>query len=314
MKNDAAEFEQHIRSRKDEPPGLLYKYVTIDTAKRVLESGKLRFRSPRGYNDPFDSQWNPMWSVETPAAVELEIGIFERALRDPGSVPVDASPQHRAALDAERDRLGDPDGPEFESRLRALKRQLFESHKPQLGILAKFLDIASRMRVCCFCESDRCPLMWAHYGCEHTGVVLGFDTWALETAFRRPLERVMYLSAPPSLIDPEQWARAIVFGQPSPTLGGHDRQVALTKATVWEYEREWRFVWLAPRGTLGDSQDFAFPAKALRQVVFGCKSHAPEQQACAKLVETYPHAGLFEMVRRPGRFELAPIVFERAAE
>ena len=83
----------------------LYKYTSIKTARSVLSTGKLRFQSPLGYNDPLDSQWDVMWPLFTPEAKEYERALIEKAFRDPHSWPNDADPQFKAAMDQERTRI-----------------------------------------------------------------------------------------------------------------------------------------------------------------------------------------------------------------
>ena len=39
------------------------------------------------------------------------------------------------------------------------------------------------MRVFCLSELDDSVLMWSHYADQHQGVVLGFDTEAMEQGF-----------------------------------------------------------------------------------------------------------------------------------
>lgn len=75
-------FEDYIRSRSVRPPQTLYKYTTAETACRVLATGKLRHQSPLRYNDPFDSQWDALWFVQTPEYIALERSLLNQALRD----------------------------------------------------------------------------------------------------------------------------------------------------------------------------------------------------------------------------------------
>ncbi len=55
--------------------GKLYKYVTADTGKRILESGTMRWSTPAVLNDPFDMQF----AFQLPADMQAaRAKIFER--------------------------------------------------------------------------------------------------------------------------------------------------------------------------------------------------------------------------------------------
>ena len=52
----------------------LYKYVTVNTAKIVLETGKLRWSSPFMFNDPFDVQFDLHVNSMTRPSSHLSLG------------------------------------------------------------------------------------------------------------------------------------------------------------------------------------------------------------------------------------------------
>lgn len=56
----------------------LYKYVTADTGKKILESGTMRWSTPAVLNDPFDMQFAFQLPTDMPAA---RAKIFERWYR-----------------------------------------------------------------------------------------------------------------------------------------------------------------------------------------------------------------------------------------
>lgn len=300
------QFEEHVRTRTVKPPAILYKYTTIDTARAVLSNGKLRFQSPLRYNDPLDSQWDTLWPIHTPEAREYERALVEQALREPGAWPSNADPRFKRAMDQERARIMAVPEAEREAAIAEFARDAATDSGVPEPLAQRILDIRRRMRVLCLCESDRSILMWSHYASQHGGVVLGFDTAEMENGPKRPLEPVKYCDAPPRLIDSDIWSRSMVFGLPHPPeLEGGEREWALTKHTDWSYEREWRFVWIADRGTLGEHEDFTFPRGALLEVVSGCRTDAVrsvELLALARAIR--PNVRHFRMSMHPSRFEL----------
>ncbi len=55
-----------------------YKYVTADTAEKILESGKLLWSAPHLFNDPFDHQINYRFPFSETDATEKVSEVFER--------------------------------------------------------------------------------------------------------------------------------------------------------------------------------------------------------------------------------------------
>jgi hypothetical protein len=120
-------------------------------------------------------------------------------------------------------------------------------------------------------ETPNNQAMWAHYGDNHRGFVLGFDT-ANEYFHRQRsdkdefnhLRRVRYLDRPcrdVSLIE----------------LSGND--VFFTKGSDWAYEREWRTITpLQSDLSKAPADDevvlFDYPASALCEVIVGARSSA----------------------------------------
>jgi ureidoglycolate hydrolase len=75
--------------------------------------------------------------------------------------------------------------------------------------------------VACFTAKKDDPLMWAHYGQKHQGVMLGFN--ALHPALTS-LQRVTYSSKRPSV----------------DATGSNVGNALLVKSSVWMREKEWR--------------------------------------------------------------------------
>lgn len=111
------------------------------------------------------------------------------------------------------------------------------------------------------------PLMWAHYGKNHTGVCLGIDVpdgKAIKVSYEPSrLQMVLDLTKLETAIDE-----------------GIIRTVATTKYKEWEYEREWR---LLERLEHSDSEtglyylDFS-PNFELREIIVGarCERSMPD--------------------------------------
>lgn len=298
-------FEEHIRTRTANPPAVLYKYTTVDTARTVFSDGKIRFQSPLRYNDPFDSKWDVFWPTCTPEAIEHERALIKKALMIPESWPADADPNFRNAMDNVRARILALPESQRESAIAEFVRKAAANPNTQDDLARRILDIRRRMRILCLSALDESLLMWSHYADQHRGVALGFDTSVMENSLKRPFEPVKYCDSPPRLIDADAWSRSMVFGLPHPELTGGEREWAITKHTDWNYEREWRIVTITQRRTADEYEDFAFPRDALVEVVLGCRTDPSCSEELLALVrEIRPEVRHFRMTKHNSRFEL----------
>ncbi|MHC4427520.1 MAG: DUF2971 domain-containing protein [Planctomycetota bacterium] len=297
-------FDEYVRSRTVRPPKVLYKYTTVETARIILATGKLRFQSPVRYNDPFDSQWDLAWPAFTPEARQYERRLIEQALLDPAAWPTEADPVMRHAMDQERARIEALPPEERDHAIAEFVLEVHSSGKPPEPLAQRLSDIRRRLRVLCLSERDCSILMWSHYADQHRGVTLGFDSAAMENGFRRPLEQVVYQDGPPRLFDPEVWHRSMIFGldwEWEPT----GLELVLTKQTDWKYEREWRFATIASPGTLGDYEDILFPRASLVEILVGCRTdetQAAELQTLADVCN--PEVRYFRMSIDASQFQV----------
>lgn len=300
------QFEEHIRTRTQKPPSTLYKYTMIRVAQSILSGKKIRFQSPLRYNDPFDSQWDPLWPLSTPEALAYERKVSKQAICDPTSWPDDASPEFKEAMDQERNRINSLPVTERERAVEELIQQCESSRDPAEPFANRIRDIRRRLRICCLCENDRSILMWSHYAEQHRGVLLGFDSKTLEDGLRRPLESIDYQNGPPRLIDDKAWIKACVYGLGQGTEWlGCEREWALTKHIDWRYEKEWRFVWVAVPGTDGEYEDYHFPTDSLVELTVGCRTDPNDEAELRALAcEINPSMRHCRMRIQPGRFEL----------
>jgi hypothetical protein len=145
-------------------------------------------------------------------------------------------------------------------------------------------------------ETWRSPLMWAHYGKNHTGVCLGIEVSA---------SRAMKVSYEPSRL------KMLLDASKLETAVDEDiiRTVATTKFKEWEYEREWRLLeWLeSPDPETGLHYLEFSPDFELREIILGARCERPmsairEQVYCntGKIVmkKARPAFDTFRMVQQ----------------
>lgn len=298
------QFDEYVRTRTVSPPKILYKYTTVQTARIILSTGKLRFQSPVRYNDPFDSQWDLTWPAFTPEARQYERRLLEQALLDAAAWPTDADPTCRDAMDEERARIEALPAQEREHAIAEFVVEMQSSGLPPEPVARMWADLRRRLRVLCLSERDCSILMWSHYANQHRGVTLGFDSAAMENGLRRPLQEVVYQDGPPRLFDPEMWHRSMIFGL-NWKWEQTGSELALTKRTDWKYEREWRFATIASPGTLGDYEDIPFPRAALAELLVGCRTdEAQAVQLQALAYGCNPRVQYFRMSIHPSQFQV----------
>ena len=129
-----------LHSKSD---GIIYKYVSYETAVKILESKSLNYSSPNDFNDPFD--------VSTEF---LDSNFNEKQIRDVlnGWEPKDDRIKEKATLHY----IKNP------KEFSALMKNAFEKHKSESAIT-------------CFSKSPMKALMWSHYADKHKGICLGFS-------------------------------------------------------------------------------------------------------------------------------------------
>ncbi|MDP2815578.1 MAG: DUF2971 domain-containing protein [Rectinemataceae bacterium] len=195
----------------------LYKYCDAGGIE-ILRGCSIKVSAPSELNDPFDC--NPVPDTSTPASREALRGMI-----------INASQLLPKAIEGS---LAPPPG----MSRQQLKEKL-------LGILDARLDDPEFVRMAsehlstatgllCLSAAKSHHLMWAHYADRHQGLVIEFD---LEGIFQttedvndlksRTLHKVQYSDVRPSYR----------FDQLNPS-------VILTKGTAWEYEAEWRVLFL----------------------------------------------------------------------
>lgn len=123
-------------------PRSLYKYVSIETLKRILK-GSIRFTQPSAFNDPFEL----LPEIVTPDGeperrFPLRLNILAPR-RSPPAGDVDEVPTGHQASDA-------------------TARTLVEELNAVIGIL-------------CLSKNENSLLMWSHYAEQYAGAVIEFD-------------------------------------------------------------------------------------------------------------------------------------------
>ena len=221
---------QDIKAELESVPSFLYKYCTVEKAAEILETAAFKLSSPQDFNDPFDTHCQ----IRKPNnKEEWREWVY----------------QHY------------PPDEWLEIILRAEKRfQL-----PEEVISLELTENMKLTGVSCFSETRDSILMWGHYAKCHSGICLGFNGiplreytlvyWRIKNNSRIPktdraLRKIDYVNDLPEFRIASPDVKKIEF----------HRQ----KASIWEYEKEWRIVAFGCAG-----QMMEFPREILAQIIFG---------------------------------------------
>ncbi|NQU80366.1 MAG: DUF2971 domain-containing protein [Bacteroidetes bacterium] len=218
-----------------------YKYVTASTAKKILATGSLRWRSPVLFNDPFDVvriiRVDFSYSELQKAIIELAYAICD-----------DKQEVQRYSGESFRNLCFLAKNIPNEDRLK-IKRQLsegiigmefseLESTKEMQAIWDRFIR---QSRIFCMTEDYCNDTMWAHYADNHKGAVLELECLDLYDSPLLVAEKVVYSNENISVGTVENWMN-IITGKTVFDYKTFFSPLERLKKENWNYEKEWRVI------------------------------------------------------------------------
>ncbi len=277
-----------------------YKYVGPTTAKKVLESGTLRWSSPSLFNDPFDV---PKVIFDGITEAQLEAAMlksFLSLLQNP-ALP---NPEHLADLTKQILAFA-ATASEAEKRRMIETARADKSDGPKRFVKefqAEWHRLYENQRILCLSETWNSASMWDRYADRHQGAVLELGCYDFAASAWSRAKPVVYSDAPLSSNSADGIARFFLYER---TYALHQlmEEFTHTKTVDWAYEREWRMAWwkVDPSST-GSHTDRPFATAELQSVTFG--THMPEatQQDLTKLLVTrYPYTARWKAEVGAGR-------------
>jgi|KBSSwiStaDraftv2_1062776.scaffolds.fasta_scaffold50172_6 hypothetical protein len=165
------------------------------------------------------------------------------------------------------------------------------------------LFIADNIGAVSFSEDPDSLLMWAHYGAKHQGYVIEY------------LPEHEWFDQRVSPDDEYDWLRPVRYQQARAALvatqsSGDD--MFLTKSSDWEYEREWRVLFLLKDCEVHELDSDGVPVhrvrvprQAMKRVILGCRMTpetrraALEHAAGLEVHEAVPHKDRYAVEIRP---------------
>jgi Protein of unknown function (DUF2971) len=275
-----------------DPPvqqGIVYKYCPPERTD-ILKNLKLRLTQPGAFNDPFEG-----YPYTRPYTDEEFSELIDRHKELPGIYYIFLQRLYRdGLLEREWSRAEVLQDPIATGKLLwehldlALERELRGVDRRDIRHLQLF-DLM--LGIVSLSEINDNILMWGLYAESHTGLVFGFDAghefFASSKFGIRPVE---YTDQRPTM------TRQVIW----------DIRFHLTKATIWSYEKEWRFIaplsLKLPANIPQDSLGYPIvltdlPASLIKSVTFGARMGPDARRSVAELLSSTPalsHVEIFQ--------------------
>lgn len=219
-----------------------YKYMSPEAAIASLESGTMKWSSPKLFNDPFDF----------PVSMDFKFGGEEIAnalldelvkmaygpdepVGDPNNPFFHASTMNRNL----RNRPPAEKFREFMAEANAETIQRFEDG--QVGRRAFLTEFRNQFAVFCVSAKRDNLLMWAHYAKDHTGCVIQFRCLPERDRPICAAKEINYVNIYPLIGSLEEYVKHLT-GQSEIDYDNLFEIFAFTKSQHWFYEEEWRCV------------------------------------------------------------------------
>lgn len=246
---------------------ILYKYTSADYWETILRDHLIRFSQPSVLNDPFEMQaYYESLSLDPNVKEQLTekntgnnlVSLLEEALP---KVPEDI----RSMVDMDFLRKFSDIVAPFAV---AAAPNILDNITSEIG-QGVYLGLDQSAGVLSLTEKKDNLLMWAHYGQQHEGMVIGFDS--NHPFFNQKLH--------PS--DDFRHLRKVNYSFDRPTIRFSEYEdllsVLLTKSNEWAYEDEWRMILPVEKAdVVREHKDkqvylFRFPPAAVAEIILGVR-------------------------------------------
>lgn len=211
---------------------MIYKYCTVETAKQIITSKKLKFTNPDNFNDPFDCDTDTVnfdFTGEKHPIVKYEIDQM-----------------------VEKKMAGDFFPDEFVRETLNKPELLSELYKTSNQNKVKASSIS------CFSLKPDIIQMWAYYGQQHEGICLGFDL-ACDNIFNGMQDEELSIFE----VNYKNYLEEKFNYADDPEAG--IKIILSTKDISWSHEEEIRILLLKQEGF------YEFNSSFLKTIHFGCR-------------------------------------------
>ena len=276
----------------------------------MLENQRVRWSSPRLYNDPFDCYFSMelKFSLRR-AAREFARRFFELIYE---KEPPQFDPTNRFAMKIlpfyELAKTTPPEVMKCRiGNIIALCERLWE--EPRAHARSEWHDRMKNYRLFCVCEHCDNVLLWSHYADCHTGVAFELDGSAERGIPLSAAIPIVYSKNAPSLHTAKEWIDVALGLIPMADGAAVWKRLVTTKARGWAYEKEWRIILQRPQEHSGDYADLPFEPLNVSKLFLGCKISPRHRNAILRLTTgVFSHVEIHQAKQMPTKFALK---FER---
>ncbi len=178
-------------------------------------------------------------------------------------------------------------------------------------ISSRLSQSISKARICCFCETKKNQLMWAHYTDEHKGFCIGFnvnDLLSNGNNITTGILPVKYTSIAPyeQIAKDLELLRGNILN--SELSEAFLRSALATKYTGWKYEKEVRLI-----STKIKVLDFL--PKSINSITFGLRMKDKDKQTLKQLLsgQEWNHIKWYETNKAQDRYALSFNLIKQAS-
>ncbi|MBF2755553.1 MAG: DUF2971 domain-containing protein [Gammaproteobacteria bacterium AqS3] len=254
-----------------------YKYMSASTAKIVLVSNKLRWKSPLCFNDPFDIVREIAHNISR----ENIHTAFKKMIKEIISNDrcIDISDFTPAIQDFIKQEKISRDNNKKEWPVKFNKTNFYQIINQDLLIDFDNMknvwrnDSLYRMRVLCLSAEKHILPMWYHYADKYSGAVLEIN---LSNNIDSPwldFRPINYSDSATELSSAKIWAELSMFSTDKMIKKLNDIHdlFAYRKKKDWSYEQEWRAVRYAPEDNEHHYSDIPIDTKYFSKIYLGPK-------------------------------------------
>lgn len=272
--NIYSSFDEVEKEIKEQTPRIIYKFRDWNNGfhKKIITEREVWFAHPQSLNDPYDVR--PPYNF---IAENIDWALAKIKMKEAGRT----LESHLSEEDLDK---------EVESRLNELKKDPINYFVRNRGDFNSDTSHFDKIGIFSCCASFGNEAMWAHYGNNHGGFAVGFNTVELARSLECGLGLVNYSDKP---IDYH------ILGD------NRDRMTTeiLQKSTKWQNEEELRFY------TYGvdiiRNRSSIFPIEALEEIVFGMNTAKNVIEEIIKIVDdSFPRISVYKVALNPNGYGL----------
>jgi len=301
VEGTSLDFEKGFLLRYRHMPKSIYKFREVnDYSIENLSTGTVWLTSPSKYNDPYDCAATISYAELTKSVPETvqrriiqenRLDSFLTAEQIETALSTDEPVMAIARMMLQRDPTVKAEA--IEPMLQVLRDAQARAMAPYLKDSVEY--VRDGIKMCSFCATNRPIIMWSHYAKNHQGYCIEYDTATWPEPAKRMLFPVIYSS---TMFDCTKY-----YAAAAKDIGNFNNvfaQVqALYKSPEWEYEQEWRLVFIG--GII--SKEMNYTVGLPKRVLLGARiEHADRERVIAVCRSTGTEVHQMKLV--PDRFGL----------